>query len=342
MTTTAISAPSPAVPAAATRRLSGLKPTGHLHLGNYLGAIRPLVDSQDQTECVVMIADLHALTVHHDPDELRALTREVAALLLAAGVDPQRSLCYVQSQVPQHTELHYLLESATGYGEAQRMIQFKERAGRRGPVRLSLLTYPVLMAADILLHDADEVPVGEDQSQHLELARTLAARFNSRYGPTFTIPRGVYPPVAARVMDLTEPLSKMGKTAAVHSGTIFLLDPPAVVRRKVLRAVTDAGGAVRYDPGAGPGVANLLEILAACTGRSPAALAQLFGGYGELKTAVADAVTNILEPIQRRYAELARDPGPVDAVLRAGAQRAGERAAHTVRRARAAIGLLTL
>jgi tryptophanyl-tRNA synthetase len=285
---------------------------------------------------VVAVVDLHALTVTHDPAQVRALTLEAATLLLAAGVDPGTSLLYVQSHVPEHTELHYLLECATGYGEAHRMIQFKEKSGAH--TRLSLLTYPVLMAADILLHDADEVPVGKDQSQHLELAREVAGRFNHRYGETFVLPRGVNPPVAARVMDLSDPTAKMGKTSASDAGVVGLLDPPEVVRRKVMRAVTDAGTQVRYEPADQPGVSNLLEILAACQRAAPASL--VFGSYGALKAAVADAVVETLRPVQERYTALAADPGYVRDVLAAGARRARSRCAVTVRRAREAIGLL--
>jgi tryptophanyl-tRNA synthetase len=259
-------------------------------------------------------------------------------VVLAAGLDPRRTTFYVQSHVSEHTELHYLLECATGYGEAHRMIQFKEKARGQAHVRLSLLTYPVLMAADILLHDTEEVPVGDDQTQHVELTRDVATRFNARYGETFVVPRAVNPPVAARIMDLANPTAKMGKSGAADSGTLFLLDPPDVLRRKVMRAVTDTGSEVRYDPATKPGVSNLLEILAACVGGSPQALAGQFRGYGELKAAVADAVIDVVRPIQERYAAL--EPAEVDAVLRDGAQRARERAAATVRRARQAIGLL--
>jgi tryptophanyl-tRNA synthetase len=265
---------------------------------------------------------------------------EQATVLLAAGVDPDRSLFYVQSHVPQHTELHYLLECATAYGEAHRMIQFREKAGRESHVRLSLLTYPVLMAADILLHDAAEVPVGEDQTQHLELARDVATRFNRRYGRTFVVPRAVNPPAAARVMDLSDPTSKMGKTTGSAAGTVFLLDPASAVRRKVSRAVTDGLARVRHDPRAQPGVANLLEILAACVGGSPAALAADFDTYGRLKAAVADAVDATLHPLRQRYTELARDPAYVRRVLADGAERARELAAERVHRARRALGLI--
>jgi tryptophanyl-tRNA synthetase len=321
-----------------TATLTGFKPTGHLQLGNLLGAIRPVVAAQRRTRPVTFVADLHAMTVPHEPAELRQLTLEVAMLLLAAGVDPDRSLFYLQSQVPEHAELHYLLECATRYGEAHRMIQFKERSSGRG-ARLSLLTYPVLMAADILLHDTAEVPVGDDQRQHVELARDVAARFNTHYGQTFVVPRAVKPEVAARVMDLSDPSVKMSKTNGAP-GTLFLLDPPEVIERKVMRAVTDSGDTVSYTPATRPGVANLLEILAGCTGGSPAALAPGFSSYGALKRAVAEAVVATVRPIQLRFVELSRDPGYVRRVLASGAERARDVTAETVHRARRALGLI--
>ncbi|MFC6879593.1 MULTISPECIES: tryptophan--tRNA ligase [Actinomadura] len=322
------------------RRLTGFTPSGDLHLGNYIGAIAPIVSRQHTEDTVVFISDLHALTLEHDPAEVRRRTLEFATLLLAAGADPGRSLFLVQSHVPEHTELHYLLECATGYGEAQRMIQFKEKAGRQHQVRMSLLTYPILMAADILLYDADEVPVGEDQSQHVELARDIAQRFNSRYGPTFTIPRAVNPPVAARIMDLSSPDAKMSKSASSAAGALRLLDDPDTLRRKVMRAVTDTGSDVTYDPARQPGVSNLLAILAACTGDRPDELAGRFDRYGTLKKAVADAVVDTLAPVRARYLELADDQPHVQALLRTGAERARAHAAAKVRKAKAAIGLL--
>jgi tryptophanyl-tRNA synthetase len=320
-------------------RLSGFKPTGPLQLGNYLGAIRPVVDAQHRVDSVVLVADLHALTVDHEPDRVRTLTTQAAALLLAAGVDPDTSLLYVQSQVPEHAELHYLLECVTGYGEAHRMIQFKERTATRSQVRLSLLTYPVLMAADVLLHGADEVPVGDDQSQHVELARDVAVRFNNRYGETFVVPKAVAPPVAARLMNLADPSVKMGKTGGPQAGVLRLLDPPDVLRRTVLRAVTDSARGVRYDPVAAPGAAALLEIMAACVREEPGAVAQRFDSYRDLKTAVADMVVATLAPVRQRYADLAADPGYLRSVLDRGAQRARERVAATLRRAKTALGL---
>jgi tryptophanyl-tRNA synthetase len=322
------------------RVLSGIQPTADsFHLGNYLGAVRQWVAMQDDHDAFYFVPDLHALTVEHDPARIRALTYENAALALAAGLDPERTILYVQSHLAEHTELHYLLECATGYGEARRMIQFKEKASGQAHVRLSLLTYPVLMASDILLHDTEDVPVGQDQTQHVELTRDVATRFNARYGETFVVPRAVNPDVAARIMDLSNPAAKMSKSTVVPAGALFLLDPPDVLRRKVMRAVTDTETEVRHDPAAKPGVSNLLEILAACAaGASPGSLAGQFRGYGELKAAVADAVVAAVRPIQERYAAL--DPSYVDEVLRTGAERARERATATVRRAKRAVGLL--
>ena len=318
------------------RRLSGFKPTGHLHLGNLLGAVRPAIEE----DSVILIADLHALTVTHDPARVRGLTRELATLLLAAGAEPDRAPCYVQSHVPEHTELHYLLECATSYGEAHRMIQFKEQAATQEQVRLSLLTYPTLMAADILLHDVEEVPVGADQTQHVELARDVAVRFNNRYGPTFTVPKAVNPSFGGRIRNLSDPAGKMGKTNDREAGVLFLLDPPEVLRQKIMRAVTDTAGEVRYDPQGQPGVANLLEILAGCVGDSPSTLAGLFRSYGELKEVVADSVVATLRPIQARYADLAAEPGAVEGILRDGARRARSQTEGVVRRARDRLGLL--
>ena len=316
-----------------TRRLTGFTTTGRLHLGNYLGAMRPLIAGQGAAHSIAMIADLHALTIEHDPGRLRELTREQATLLLAAGVDPARTALILQSSIPEHTTLHYLLESTTSYGEAARMIQFKEKSAGGGPVRLSLLTYPVLMAADILLYDLDQVPVGDDQNQHLELARTVALRFNRRYGDTFVVPEGVRPESAARVMDLADPAAKMSKSKG--AGRIGVLDPPEQIRRTIARAVTDTVGVVRHDPERQPGVTNLLTILSelgAPTGP--------FSSYGDLKRSVTDAVEATLAPIRERYAELSDDPGYVDSILAKGREQVLPVAEATVRRAKRAIGLL--
>lgn len=322
------------------RRISGFKPTGFMHLGNYLGAIRPMCQAQHDYESIVFIADLHALTMRHNPADVHARTLENAGLMIAAGVEPRVTTLYVQSHVAEHTGLHYLLECATTYGEAQRMIQFKEKGEEQPSVRLSLLTYPSLMAADILAHDTHDVPVGNDQSQHVELARDVAIRFNSAYGDTFVVPKTVNPAYAARIMDLADPSRKMGKSSAVQGGVIKLLDPPDTIVRKVRRAVTDSIGAAYYEPESRPGVSNLLEILAACTGRDPLDLR--FASGSALKAAVTDAVVDTLAPIQVRYAEIAADPDRLRAVLRAGAARASTRAAATLARARAAMGLVAV
>ncbi|WP_411103307.1 tryptophan--tRNA ligase [Streptomyces sp. cmx-4-9] len=329
-----------------TRIFSGVKPTGHLTLGNYLGAVRQWAAAdQGPDEALFCVVDLHALTVEHDPGRVRRLTRQAATLLLASGLDPQRCTLFVQSHVDEHTRLAYLLECTATDGELRRMIQYKEKAAKAlaagEGVRLSLLTYPVLMAADILAYGTQEVPVGEDQRQHVELTRDLAVRFNQRYGHTFTVPRATHPTVAARVMDLQEPTSKMGKSHGNAAGIVHLLDEPEVVVRKVMRAVTDSGdGGVVHDRAARPGAANLLDLLAACTGGDPVELAGGYTGYGALKRDVADAVVELLRPVRERHAELAADPGAVEKVLREGAGRARELARPVVDRAYRAIGLL--
>ncbi|WP_406059390.1 tryptophan--tRNA ligase [Streptomyces sp. NBC_01077] len=328
-----------------TRIFSGVKPTGHLTLGNYLGAVRRWVEvDQHGAEALFSVVDLHALTVEHDPARVRRLSRQAATLLLAAGLDPKLCTLFVQSHVDEHARLSYLLECTATDGELRRMIQYKEKsvqaraAGQS--VRLSLLTYPVLMAADILAYGTDEVPVGADQTQHVELTRDLALRFNQRYGHTFTVPRATRPDVAARVMDLQDPTSKMGKSHANGAGIVYLLDDAETVRRKIMRAVTDSGRDVEYDRDARPGVANLLDLMAAATGGNPEALAGVYESYGSLKKDTADAVVELLRPLRERHAELAADPGYVDQVLRDGARRARETARPLVDRAYQAVGLL--
>ncbi|MEU0274624.1 tryptophan--tRNA ligase [Streptomyces sp. NPDC006307] len=328
-----------------TRIFSGVKPTGHLTLGNYLGAVRRWVEvEQHRAEALFSVVDLHALTVEHDPARVRRLSRQAATLLLAAGLDPRRCTLFVQSHVDEHARLSYLLECTAYDGELRRMIQYKEKgtlaraAGQS--VRVSLLTYPVLMAADILAYGTVEVPVGEDQAQHVELTRDLAVRFNQRYGHTFTVPKVTRPVVAARVRDLQDPTSKMGKSHENGAGIVYLLDEPDVVRRKVLRAVTDSGREVAYDRDAQPGVANLLDVLAACTGGDPEVLAGGYASYGALKKDTAEAVVELLRPLRERHAELVADPGYVEGVLREGAERARAMARPVVDRAYRAIGLL--
>ncbi|MFD8274277.1 tryptophan--tRNA ligase [Streptomyces flaveolus] len=328
-----------------TRVFSGVKPTGHLTLGNYLGAMRQwAAEDQHRSDALFCVVDLHALTVDHDPARVRRLSRQAASLLLAAGLDPELCTVFVQSHVDEHARLSYVLECVATDGEMRRMIQYKEKAARErergGSVRLSLLTYPVLMAADILAYGTDEVPVGHDQTQHVELARDLAVRFNQRYGHTFVVPRATNPAVAARVMNLQEPASKMGKSDDVGPGIVYVLDEPDVVRKKVMRAVTDSGREVVYDRGARPGLANLLEILAACTGGEPAELAEAYDSYGALKKDVAEAVVEVLRPLRKRHQELCADPGYVEGVLRDGAEKARAMARPTVNAAYGAIGLL--
>jgi tryptophanyl-tRNA synthetase len=324
------------------RVLSGIQPSGELHLGNYLGAVRHWVAAQDVDDALYCVVDLHAMTLPYDAAELPERTRRTAALLLAAGLDPARCTLFVQSQVPPHTELTWILNSIAGFGELQRMTQFKEKSEGRESASAALFDYPVLMAADILLYDAERVPVGDDQRQHLELTRDLALRFNHRYGKTFVVPEAAIPPVAARIMDLQQPTAKMSKTAVSPQGTLTLLDPPELVTKKVRSAVTDSGSEVTYDPAGKPGVANLLQILAATTGREiPDVTAGFAGqGYGALKQAVADAVVEFLAPLQDRYAALVEDPATVDSALATGAEKAESIASKVLARARQAVGLL--
>jgi tryptophanyl-tRNA synthetase len=328
-------------------RLSLLTPSGHLTLGNYLGALRPMASAQGDATCFYGISDLHAMTTTHDPATLRTLTAEFRMLLLAAGVDPARATVFQQSRVPAHAELAYLLECTTYVGELNRMIQFKEKRRTAGGVisrtRTSLYTYPVLMAADILLYRPTHVPVGDDQRQHVELTRDVAQRFNLTYGPVFTVPEITVPPVGARLMDLADPTRKMSKSAEPDAaGVIRLLDGPDLVRRKIARAVTDSDtgpGAVRFDPHAKPGVSNLLELVAACTGTTVDDAAAGVPTYGALKKVATDAAVAVLEPLQRSYAELAADPGHVDAVFDAGSAHCREVTAPVLAAAREAMGL---
>jgi tryptophanyl-tRNA synthetase len=337
------------------RILSGITPSGPLTLGNYLGALTRFVDSQydeprgpsgdDQTgstQRFFFVSDLHALTTEHDPGSLRRLTTQTAALFFAAGLDPALSTVFLQSQVPAHVQLSYLLESTAHVGELSRMIQFKEKGARPG-TRASLFTYPCLMAADILLYDTDTVPVGGDQDQHVELCRALAVRFNRLYGETFVVPQLSRAALAARVADLADPAVKMSKSAPQQAaGVIRMLDSPDLIRRKISRAVTDSGRDVRYDPETKPGVSNLLDIIAAISRDSPQQIASRFTSYGELKAACADSVIAVLEPVQRRYDELAVDPGELGRMLQTGAERAREQSATVLARARTAIGLVDL
>jgi tryptophanyl-tRNA synthetase len=322
------------------RVLSGITPSGSLTLGNHLGALKRFVDGQDRQEGFFFVADLHAMTTPHDPERLRQLTLETAALFFGAGLDPERSTVFLQSQVPAHVALSYLLESTAYVGELSRMIQFKEKGGRP-KTRASLFTYPCLMAADILLYDTQTVPVGGDQDQHVELARDLALRFNREYGDTFVVPQVARAALAARIADLADPVAKMSKSAALDaSGVIRMRDEPRVIQRKVSRAVTDSESDVRYDPVARPGVSNLLDILAAVTGRDPTELAGSYTSYGELKKHTAEAVIAMLEPIQQRADELLTDEARLLELLHRGAEKAAAQADPVLARARSAIGLV--
>jgi tryptophanyl-tRNA synthetase len=324
------------------RVFSGIQPTGEMHLGNYLGAVRQWVDAQGDNDAVYCVVDLHAITMPFDAATLAGRTRRTAMLLLAAGLDPARCTLFVQSHVPAHTELTWMLNCVASFGELRRMTQFKEKSEGQESVSVGVFDYPVLQAADILAYDTDLVPVGDDQRQHIELARDLAIRFNHRFGDTFVVPEHVVPPVAARVMDLQDPTSKMSKSSDSSSGFIALLDDPKVITKRIKSAVTDSETEVRFDPARKPGVSNLLQILAATSGRSIPDLEPEYAsaGYGHLKTAVADAVVEFLRPLQERYATLAADPGEVDAQLAIGADKAEAVATKVLERVRRATGLL--
>ncbi len=330
---------------AGPRVLSLAQPTADsLHLGNFLGALRQWVPLQDDHDAFYGVADLHALTVDQDPARLRERTLRSAAQLLAAGVDPQRSTVFLQSHVPEHTQLAWILGCLTGFGQAQRMTQFKDKAAKQGAESASvgLFTYPVLMAADILLYQADRVPVGEDQRQHLELTRDLATRFNSRFGPTFVVPEPHIVPSVGKIYDLADPGAKMSKSSSAPSGIIELLDEPRVNVKKIKSAVTDSGREVVYDEESKPGVANLLRILAALSGAPVETLVADFAGrgYGELKGAVADAVTAFATPYRERTLQLLGERSELEAVLADGAERARVVASATLADVYAKVGLL--
>jgi tryptophanyl-tRNA synthetase len=316
------------------RVLSGIQPTADsFHLGNYLGALRQWVNLQETTEAFYCVVDLHAVTVPQDPAQLRRNTLVSAAQLLALGVDPARSTLFVQSHVPEHLQLSWVLETMTGFGEASRMTQFKDKSQREGTgaASVGLFTYPVLMAADILVYRADQVPVGDDQRQHLELTRDLAVRFNGRFGDTFPVPEGLIPPGAARIMDLQSPEKKMSKSLP-PAGCVNLLDDPKVTAKKIRSAVTDTGREIVADPENKPGVTNLLTIFSSLSGRSVPELEEHFTGrgYGDLKKELADVVTDFVTPVRARTTELLDDPAELERVLADGAARAREVASRTV------------
>ncbi len=315
------------------RVLSGIQPTADsFHIGNYLGALRNWVDLQQTHDCFYCVVDLHAITVDHDPAELHRRTRVSFAQLLALGVDPEVSTVFVQSQVPEHAQLEWVLSCLTGMGEAGRMTQFKDKSAKAGNDRttVGLFTYPILQAADILVYRPNAVPVGEDQRQHLELTRDLAVRFNSRFGQTLVVPEPLILKATAKIVDLADPTAKMSKSAP--AGCVFLLDPPTRTEKKIKSAVTDSDSEVRFDPETKPGVSNLLTILASFTGRTVAEVTPEFAGrmYGDLKKETAAAVVAFVEPFQARVSELLDDPAELDRQMAVGAARAREVAAVTL------------
>jgi tryptophanyl-tRNA synthetase len=310
---------------------SGIQPTGAKHLGNLIGGFRQYAATQEQGEAYFCIVDLHSITVEYDPADLHTRTLDLGAMLFATGLDPQRSAVFCQSHVTAHAEATWLLSAVASYGQLGRMTQFKDKGERQEFVSAGLFTYPVLMAADILLYQTDIVPIGDDQRQHLELARDIAGRFNSRFGETFVVPRGVYPEVGARIMDLQEPTRKMSTTGGTEQGTVLLLDDPEVVRRKFKTAVTDSGREVRRGEDK-PGITNLVDIMSVATGEPPEAIERQFegAGYSQFKEAAGEAVVALLAPIQERYRELRSDEPELLRLLAVGADKARAASAPTL------------
>ena len=314
------------------RVFSGIQPTGSKHLGNLSGGFRQYAATQELGEAFFCIVDLHSITVEYDPDDLRARSLDLAAMLFATGLDPERSTVFCQSHVSAHAEAAWLLGSVTSFGELRRMTQFKDKGDRQEFVSSALFTYPALMAGDILLYQTDRVPIGDDQRQHLELARDIAERFNARFGETFVLPEGIYPEVGARIMDLQEPDRKMSTTGGTPQGTIGMLDPPEAIVKKFRSAVTDSGRDVVYDPDGKPGISNLIEILHVATGEPIEGIESRYDGqgYGAFKQDVGDAVVALLEPIRTRYEELRADEGELRRLLEQGAEKAREASAPTL------------
>jgi tryptophanyl-tRNA synthetase len=325
------------------RVFSGIQPTGAKHLGNYIGGFRQYVATQEGNDAFFCIVDLHSITVDYDPKDLHERTLDLAALLFAVGLDPDRSTVFCQSHVTAHAEAAWLLSAVTGFGQLGRMTQFKEKGEGKEFISAGLFTYPVLMAGDILLYQTDIVPVGDDQRQHIELTRDIAERFNARYGETFKVPRGVFPEVGARIMDLQEPTKKMSTTGGTAQGTVLLLDDADTIRKKFKTAVTDSGRDVAYDPGAKPGVSNLIEILAVASGRPIPDVAVAYDGkgYGDLKGDTAEAVIELVAPVQQRYAELRADDAELKRLLGVGADKARQVSAPTLRQMYERMGFVT-
>jgi tryptophanyl-tRNA synthetase len=315
------------------RIFSGIQPTGDKHLGNYIGGFRQYVATQEIGDAFFCVVDLHSLSVDYDPAELRRATLSLGAMLFAVGLDPERSTVFVQSHVSAHAEANWLLGSVTSFGELRRMTQFKDKSDAQEFVSAALFTYPVLMAGDILLYQTDLVPVGEDQRQHIELTRDVAQRFNQRFGETFTLPEGRIPEVGGRIMDLQEPEKKMSTTGGTPQGTVLVIDPPDVIRRKFKTAVTDSGREV-VRAADKPGISNLIEIMAVATGDDPEAIEARYDGqgYGAFKEDVGEAVAALLDPIRLRYEELTADPAELERLLARGAEKAAEASAPTLER----------
>lgn len=325
------------------RVFSGIQPTGRIHLGNYIGALQRFTRFQEENDAFYCVVNLHAMTIPYDPAELREKTLELAALYMATGLDPKKATLFAQSDVPAHAELAWMLQCVGYMGEANRMTQFKEKSEGKDSVSVGLFTYPVLMAADVLLYQTDFVPVGEDQKQHLELTRDLANRFNQRFGETFKIPEPKIEEVGARIMALDNPTKKMSKSAKTEGNNIALLDDPSVIKKKIMRSVTDSENEVRYDPENKPGVSNLLTIYSLLTDKSIQELEQQYSGqgYGQLKKDLVDVVVNELAPLQERYEEI-RQSGEVENVLAQGAEQAAAVAEETLRAAKERMGLVQL
>jgi tryptophanyl-tRNA synthetase len=314
------------------RIFSGIQPTGRKTFGNYSGGFRQYAATQEQGEAFFCVVDLHSITVEYDPEELRESTLDLAAMLFATGLDPRRSTVFLQSHNPLHTEAAWLVSAVTAFGELRRMTQFKDKSEAHEFVSAGLFTYPALMAADILLYQTDVVPIGDDQRQHMELTRDIAQRFNARFGETFTVPRGQYPDAGARIMDLTDPEKKMSTSTSPEMGKILIVDPPELIRKKVMSAVTDTGREVRRAPDKA-GISNLIDIMSVATGRDPSDIEREYEGqgYGRFKADVADAVIALLTPIRQRFQELRADQPELERILAQGARKAIESSQPTLR-----------
>jgi tryptophanyl-tRNA synthetase len=326
------------------RIFSGIQPTGAKHIGNYSGGFRQYVSTQEQGEAFFCVVDLHSITVEYDPADLRERTLDLAAMLFATGLDPERSTVFVQSHVTAHAEAAWLLGSVTSFGELRRMTQFKDKSEQHEFISAGLFTYPVLMAGDILLYQTEIVPVGDDQRQHIELSRNVAERFNARYGETFTLPKGVFPAQGARIKNLQEPERAMSTTLGAEQGVVRLIDEPDVIRKKFKTAVTDSGRDVVHDPAEKPGISNLIEIMSVATGESISEIESRYNGagYGQFKEDVGEAVVQLVVPIQKRYGDLRADDAELHRLLAIGADKAREASAPTLEAMYERMGFVSL